>query len=280
MLHIRKEQTDKFGPQAAKTFEPAPTPTFRMLHIRKEQYRELGKISLKRFEDEMVAHIKKFFPKYYKVYGEALVRKVIQYGVERAEKHGFETKRDTPLFIDLMLLLGSHFDEDIQYPWVAKVLDDKFITKPIARADELYDTAIRFLDETAGKKNEYFVGALLRIREISLEDVSNKPSPDVTSRLAGLLRDIWPQKVNKLGRYITDQLIELAIQFAQKYNITSEQGLTVISVLMFMLGSGFDSDPQFPWVARVLNDETSTSPIEKTNQLYKEATAFMGKWLV
>jgi len=94
----------------------------------------------------MVEHLKKFFPKYYEIYGEPLIRQVIQYGIERAELYGFLTKRDTPLYIDLMLLLGSHFDQDFQYPWAIEILDDESIANPIEKADRLYDRALKYLD--------------------------------------------------------------------------------------------------------------------------------------
>ncbi|MHC4644368.1 MAG: hypothetical protein ACYTBJ_02615 [Planctomycetota bacterium] len=250
-----------------------------MLKIRKDQYEELGKVSLKRFEDSMVEHIKEFFPKYYEIHKEPLIRKIIQYGVDRAESYGFETKRDTPLFIDLMFLLGSHFDEDIQYPWAKNILADKSISDPTERADKLYDTGVEFLDEVTGKQSEYLDRALIRIRDTSFDDFADYQTPNAPPRIGTFLMNIWPQKAKKLGSPIISRLIQKATLLARNNNMSIERGLAVISTLMFMLGSGFAKDPQFPWAASVLKSEMPTSPADKTNQLYKEAVAFMQKWL-
>lgn len=243
-----------------------------MLKIREEQYEELGKVTLKRFEDEMIEHLQKFFPKYYEIYGEPLIRKVIQYGTERAEIYGFLTKRDTPLYIDLMMLLGSHFDQDPQYPWAIEILEDQSVENPIEKADKLYDRALKYLDEAAGKENEYLGRALLRIREIPFEDYSKGP-------VASLLQEIWPQKYKVLGGLILNALIEDGNQSAREHDMPSKQGEAVMTVLKYLLGSSFDKDLQFPWASSVLQDESITNPASKVDQLYKAAISYMNKWL-
>lgn len=243
-----------------------------MLKIRKEQYEELGKVTLKRFEDEMVEHLQKFFPKYHEIYGEPLIRKVIQCGTEHAEIYGFLTKRDTPLFIDLMLLLGSHFDQDPQYPWATEILKDQSVENPIEKADKLYDRALKYLDEAAGKENEYLGRALLRIREIPFQDYSK-------GSVASLLQEIWPQKYKVLGGLILNALIENGNQSAREHDMTSKQGEAVMTVLKYLLGSSFDKDPQFTWANKILNDKSILTESIRIDKLYKEAMVFLGKWL-
>jgi hypothetical protein len=48
---------------------------------------------------------------------------------------------------------------------------------------------------------------------------------------------------------------------------------------MFLLGSGFDKDPQFPWAENVLNDKSIPDESTRVDRLYKEAMTFMEKWL-
>jgi len=250
-----------------------------MLIIRKEQMAVFEQAALRNFEDDMVKHIKEFFPKYYEVHGGPVIREVTSYGVKRAEDYGFETKRDTPLFIDLMLLLGSHFDEDLQYPWAKHILTDESIPDPIERAEKLYDTGVEILDEMAGKQNEYLDRALIRLRDASFDDFSDDQTQDALPRISTFLMNIWPQKAKNLSNPVISRLIQEATLLAHSNNMSSERGLAVISTLMFMLGSGFAEDPQFPWAAFVLESEMTTSPVDKTNQLYKEAVTFLQKWL-
>ncbi|MHC4497959.1 MAG: hypothetical protein ACYS21_02455 [Planctomycetota bacterium] len=138
---------------------------------------------------------------------------------------------------------------------------------------------MEFLDEVAGKKSEYLDRALIRIRNTSLDDFADYQTPNAPPQIDTFLMNIWPQKAKKLGSPIISRLIQKATLLARNNNMSSEKGLAVISTLMFMLGSGFAKDPQFPWAASVLKSEMPTSPADKTNQLYKEAVAFMQKWL-
>ena len=154
-----------------------------MLRIREEQYEELGKVSLKQFADSMVKHIREFFPEQYDALGEPIVRNVIEYGVERAEAHGFENEPDVSMYIDLMLLLGSNFDTDPQLPWAAETLqeeptpeepiedelaenespedesiedesmEDESASEPVGRVEKLYDQAIEYLDRITEEIN-------------------------------------------------------------------------------------------------------------------------------
>ncbi len=250
-----------------------------MLKIRKKQYKELGKVTLKQFEDEMVGHLKKYFPKYYEIYGEPLIRKVIQYGIARAESYGFVTKRDTPLYIDLMLLLGSQFDEDLQYPWATHILTDKAITEPVARADQLYDRAMKFMDEAWGEKNEYFVRAKIRVKDYPMDQLSRASSENIEPRCTAVLKDIWMNKYNTLGNSVNIQLVQLAKENAQNYGITSERGIILFGILMLLLGSGFDEDIQYPWASSILHDATIQSTTNKMDELYKAAIDFFNKWV-
>jgi hypothetical protein len=306
-----------------------------MLKIRKEQYEELGKISLKRFEDNMVEHIKEFFPENYDALGETVVRKVIEYGVERAEAHGFETEPDVNMYIDLMFLLGSHFDTDPQLPWAAEILqeestedkltedeltedesmedesiedesmedetiedesiedelteeelieaesiEDESIAEPVGRVEKLYDQAIEYLDRIEGPEDEYLVNALDEFSDISLEELPLTRSEDIENKTISLLRRIWPEKCQALGTDALNHLIRYGTESAQRYRITGQRGVVLYTMLMFMLGSGFDTDPQFPWAATVLKDESIINEAARIDRLYKEAMAFLDEWLV
>jgi hypothetical protein len=250
-----------------------------MLHIRKEQYEELGKISLKRFEDSMVEHIKEFFPENYDALGEAVVRNVIKYGVDRVEAHGFETEPDANMYIDLMFLLGSNFDTDPQLPWVATILEDESMDDT-GRIERLYDQAIEYLDQIEGPEDEYLVKALDEVGEISFEDLPLAPSDNIKNTIVSSLRKIWPEKCQVVGRDALRNLIRYGEESAHRYRITGQRGLVMYAVLMFILGSGFDTDPQFPWAAGVLKDESIINEASRIDQLYIKAMVFFDEWLV
>lgn len=249
-----------------------------MLKIRKEQNDELAKVALKRFEDSMVEHIKKFFPRYYEVYGESLIRGVIKYAIDRAKTHGFRSERDVCLYINLALLLGSNFDEDSQLPWTAAILKDETIKDPVIRIDNLYDKAMKYLDQVLGAEDEHLERVLLRFREISIEDFAQTPTPNAGDVAATQLQRIWPRKCQHMGDTTFRRLIRDGVESTKVYNIATERGVVVYTAMMFLLGGEFDKDPQFPWAAKVLNDQSEPEQNIKVNQLYKQATTFLEKW--
>ena len=75
------------------------------------------------------------------------------------------------------------------------------------------------------------------------------------------------------------KLIRDSIESAKAYTITTERGVVLYTALAFLLGSGFGKDPQFPWAAKVLNNESILDENARVDLLYKEAMAFLEKWL-
>jgi len=250
-----------------------------MLKIRKEQYEELAKVSLKSFEDSMIEHIKEFFPEQYEISGEPAVRRLIQYGVEQAENYEFITQRDVCLYINTMIMLGGNFDTDLQLPWAAEILKDEAITDSVARIDALSEKTLEYLDRVAGTNEGYYKRALLTVRQVPIADFSQSVTGGVEPRVISQLQKIWPNKYEDIGDRNVSRLIRHALESAKKYNISSDRGIMLYTGLMFMLGGGFDKDPQFPWAASVLNDESITNEAAKVDRLYKEAMAFLEKCL-
>jgi len=227
----------------------------------------------------MVIHIKKYFPKYYEIMGEPTVRKVIRYSIERAETYGLTTERDVCLYINLVFLLGSNFDTDVQFPWAAATLKDEMIKGSVIRIDKLYEIAMDYLGRVNGDNNIYLALALRKIREVPFGEFSYAVSEDVVRKVISQLKNVWPEKCQYLGNSILHQLVQHGIKSARRYNITGEKGLVLYIGLMFMLGSGFDNDPQFPWATAVLRNEVLTEQSAKVERLHTEAMAFLNKWL-
>ena len=63
-----------------------------MLIIRTEQKTALLATAFSLFKEEMLSHMRSYFPVGYALLGEAQARRVIRHGVERAEAHGFSTE--------------------------------------------------------------------------------------------------------------------------------------------------------------------------------------------
>src|SRR3954469_13166811 len=92
--------------------------------IRQEQMARLSRVHRRKFEDCVAEHLNRCFPDKCAVLGEARLRHVIRYGIERAASHGINLERDVCKFIDLMFAFGYGFDKSPDLPWVSPILED------------------------------------------------------------------------------------------------------------------------------------------------------------
>jgi hypothetical protein len=95
-----------------------------VLKIREEQVGALRRAAERAFEARMIAHLREHFPAACAGLDDGALRERVRLGTARARRHGFEAEADHCRFIDLMFVLGEHFDEDPRLPWVAAILAD------------------------------------------------------------------------------------------------------------------------------------------------------------
>ncbi|MGH9902620.1 MAG: hypothetical protein ACRD68_12505, partial [Pyrinomonadaceae bacterium] len=81
-----------------------------MLKIRKVQMQTFEQAAVRSFEDRMIEHLREFTPRHFKILKEAEMRKVVRFGMERAPAYGLTSERSIRYFVELMLMLGSHFN--------------------------------------------------------------------------------------------------------------------------------------------------------------------------
>ena len=76
-----------------------------------------------------------------------------------------------------------------------------------------------------------------------------------------------------------DVLVATAVERARHYELRGERGPALCLVLMFMLGIGFDTDPQFPWIEQTLAERAPAPQDTRVDRLYEQSMAFLDKWL-
>ena len=120
-----------------------------MLVIRKEQIEILEGEMMKSFEDEMVEHLAEFSPALFKVIKDEQMREVVRFGIKRSdEEYGFTFRGPIRLYLELMLLFGSHFDSDPQYPWAIQILKTDAVQ--MDRAEQLHAKTLDYQEKVSG----------------------------------------------------------------------------------------------------------------------------------
>ena len=250
-----------------------------MLTIRKEQVDSLKSIPTTRFQEEMIEHIKEYFPKQYEILGKDKTVNAIQYTLERAKSYKFTTKRNACLYIGLAFMLGSNFDLDPQYPWATNILSDISIYHPVKIIDQLDQAALTFLDQTAGINDENFQLSLLRFKNVLAMEYTESSSGRIGTDILNLFETNYPQKYAIVGAENLKLLIVQGIQSANYYKLHGNRGTTLYIILSYLFGAGCDTDPLFPWISQILNDDKYQIPEQKTDQLNIKAIIYINKLL-
>jgi len=226
-----------------------------MFRVIKDQLRSLGLIATQNFVEEMVEHLNEFTPAHAKSLGSKALQEVVQLGVQRAGKYGFTQRGPVHLYIELMAIFGSEFDTDPQYEWASTTLTRPWGSeRQLRRANVLYLEANDYLDAAFGSKNKYAIAALRRTLSEGLDFVPHS-SENINQQILRNLRHIAPEKCSIVGSERLELLIRHGLSAAQAHGAQTAVAQSLVVLLMFELGHGCLTDPQFPWIRLTLAQE-------------------------
>ena len=250
-----------------------------MLILRKEQMEIFREAAMQRFENEMLQHLGEFSPSLFKTVGNEQMHKAVRFGITQAHNHGFTFRGPVQLYLELMLLFGSYFDTDPQYPWATEILTRQDSGSQMQRAEQLYQKAMDYNQKVSGPKNIYALDALRNIALMARQPLTvsaNNFMPDMLQAMAFL----YPQKAAYVGREGLEALIQKAMGGAKRQRFATVRGVVLVSVLMLAFGHGCAIDPLYPWIAKTFKDDTLTDPEARAKRLEKNALTWLDHVLV
>lgn len=242
--------------------------------IRPEQMETLSKVPARAFEDEMVAHLAEYSPPLFKVIKEDQMRRAVHFGLSQAGEYELTLRGPIRLYLEMMLLFGSHFDTDPQYPWANEILSDHDSGSEMERAEQLYEKVLDYLEQVSGPD-----AANTRKALSELSVLAREPETLSANNLAADIRQemtrVFPQKATYVGEEGIEALIREGIDEAQKYQFATVRGKALLVVLMFAFGHGCTDDLLYPWIARTLKDEKIINPAARAERLEKKAVTWL-----
>jgi hypothetical protein len=245
-----------------------------MLQIHKEQYEILKQKGGGAFENLMLEHLADFSPPLYKTLGEKQLRIVIRSGIERAENYGFNQQGSVRTYLELMLLFGSYFDTDPQYPWAGEILADANEAEQMELAEQLHERTMEYRQQVTGEDDEFTLQALNRIRQFGQES-PQIPATGFQTALLNELKRIYPEKYDYVGQPSFEKLIKKGVQIAQKNHLQTTHDAALMVVLMHAFGHGCYEDPLYPWISRTLSDERIADSKARSKRLENKAITWL-----
>jgi len=250
-----------------------------VLTIRKEQMKVLSDDMRPSLVDPLASHLRGYFPGQCEILGDTPLRKTIELGLENAARYDLLSEREVFLYLSLMFMLGSFFDADLQLPWAAPILNKSRFPDGHAKVQALYDAAMDYLDRTVGEDEAEHLKVLLRVKKLDPDRAAKQVQADFSSGMIGLFREVHPKKAALLGNGVLEKLIADGSESALRYGIVGERGRMVYLLHMFIIGSGFDRDPQFPWAEAILTDTALSGEGERVDRLHQAAMDHLNRSL-
>ena len=85
-----------------------------------------------------------------------------------------------------------------------------------------------------------------------------------------------PKHVEVLGPEATTNAVRIGIDRARQYGFVHSGPVHFFLDLMYVLGSEFDTDPQYPLAAQILKDPTIPGEMPRADRLHEQCARYLG----
>ena len=239
--------------------------------IREQQLEVLDVLGL---EGHLAEHLRRFARDHVESIGNESLRRFVRLGIQRAAEVGWTKRGPVEFFLEVMVMLGSDFHSDPQYPWAVASLKRR--TDEMAGADRMHTEVMKYYDAVLGPGLCYEVEAIQRVLGSEYgrdRHLSGMSEPEILP----LLEWAFPQKYFFVGPVAIEALIKEAKQVCAQFGV-APTGLALVTVTLFAFGHGCFNDPQYPWITTCMRMEgpTKETPLHRVFKKYmKEALTNM-----
>lgn len=189
-------------------------------------------------------HCQEIFPLWVELMNEDKINLIIEQAIVKGNENLFKFVDTIQLYLDIMIMLGEHFQSDVQYASFNDILTQTDSSE-LNRAIQLSEHLNNYKEKVLGDDSTFFKEMIFVI-SISQLPVINEHN--FTTDLIRFLKHIYPQKVSFIGESTYIELIEWGREQAIiKYDFQSPEQQIVYILCIFVLGQYFDTDLTYHW---------------------------------
>lgn len=118
---------------------------------------------------------------------------------------------------------------------------------------------------------------MLTIRQEQAETFRKAALLKFEDEMVEHLKKFAPRHWKVMGEPDGRRVIRLGIERAKKYGFTNRGPLRFYIELMFMFGSYFDTDPQYPWATAVLSSPDAIDQTVRADRLYAAMNGYIAR---
>lgn len=96
------------------------------------------------------------------------------------------------------------------------------------------------------------------------------------NEMIGHIKKFAPARASSIGDEGVRDVVVKGVDQAELYDFDRRGSVCLFIEMMFMLGSEFDTDPQYPWAAEILGD-AQTEQMDRADRLYDKLMDYVEK---
>jgi len=112
---------------------------------------------------------------------------------------------------------------------------------------------------------------MLLIRSEQMNALKRASFRRFVDRMVEHLKRFTPRHFNILSDDEIREVIQNGWELARRHDYNSERSVRLYIELMFMLGSSFYTDPQFPWISEIVDGNSKLDESERIDIINKKA---------
>jgi len=117
----------------------------------------------------------------------------------------------------------------------------------------------------------------LRIRKEQMKVFEEVALRNFEDEMVQHIKQFTPKHSEIIGEKVVQQVVRTGMERAKKYGLTNRGPVRFYIEMMFMFGSDFDTDPQYPWTGEILNDSKIEDQMQRADRLYYKAMDYLEK---
>src|SRR5438552_15524006 len=134
----------------------------------------------------------------------------------------------------MMLVLGSDFDTDPQFPWAAETLLDQF-SRAEVRGMVLHRDLSLYVERVMGQQREHVIEALDRFAALPAD--IPPPAKRGVSYVRGWLRQLFPRKSDDVNDEQLARISAAGAEEADRFGLPAGDGIVASVMLVFGHGA-------------------------------------------
>jgi hypothetical protein len=229
--------------------------------------RQMNAFSNTALENQMVKHMTVFSREHMESLGEEGLRRFVHFGIERCASYGWTQKGPVEFFLEAMVMLGSAFDTDPQYPWVREPLNDS--ADQMTSADQLHSRMMKYYNAVFGPGFDNQIEAIHRLlgAETQLTGHLNRVGE---SEMLRLLNWAYPEKSVFVGEASLRDLVGRGRDLAIQKGLREPADFPLITAMLFSFGHCCFDDPLYPWIAAAAaaNEDRRSALLYRAFKIY------------